>query len=68
MLSVGDKVRRFILFYDGQSSNGRAIEVQGKVVYIHPEHRFYTVEIRLPNRQRIRTTEYFYPRGYTRDD
>ena len=66
MLKVGDKVQRTVrvsVLTDKGGFADRTLSVPAEVLYIHPEHRFYTVIITLPNGARYRETLYFGPKG-----
>lgn len=63
MIQLGDKVTRIINIYDA-SRGPQAIPtpVEAVVVYVHPEHRFYTIECKMPGGRSFRETMYFFPR------
>lgn len=63
MIQVGDKVNRKIRVYDA-SRGPLPVETvtPGTVIYIHPEHRFYVIEVEMPAGRHFRETMYFYPR------
>lgn len=67
MIQVGDKMRRKVGFVDLESHMNTLVPVSCdcEVVYIHPEHRFFTLRVLLPSGESFCTTEYFYPRGGT---
>ena len=64
MIQVGDKVNRKIRIYDA-SRGPQPVETvtPATVVYIHPEHRFYVIEVEMPQNRRFREAMYFYPRS-----
>lgn len=66
MIKIGDTVTRTVRVSVLTKRDGyeeKALSVPAKVVYIHPEHRFYTVLITLPNGAKYRETMYFGPRA-----
>ena len=65
MIQVGDRMRKKVGFVDLENHMTALVPVSCdcEVVYIHPEHRYYTLLVRLPNGKSFRTTEYFYPRA-----
>lgn len=62
MIQLGDAitltVRVSILSKHGGYED-KLLTVPAEVVYIHPEHRFYSVLITLPNGAKYRETLYF---------
>lgn len=63
MVDVGDTVSCRISFCEEKSQGNyenTKITLPGKVVWVHPAGRFYTIEVRLPNGRSFRTTEYFH--------
>lgn len=67
MIQIGDRVRRMVGFVDLEHHMTAPVPMPCECVieYIHPEHRFYTLRVLLPDGRSFRTTEYFYPRGGT---
>lgn len=63
MIRLGDKIRAKPTVEGGSAGKTfEATEMTGKVVYIHPERRFYTLEFQ--NEKGFRWREcYFYPRS-----
>lgn len=50
-MRIGDRLPLEVWYCDLEDSgfNRRLITVRAEVVYIHPQHRFYTAQISLPN-------------------
>lgn len=59
MMKIGDKVRRKIEY--GAQYGGNLPPEEGVVVYIHPEHRFYTVEFAFQKGDIVRKFRESYP-------
>ena len=63
MIRLGDKIRaRPTLEAGSAGKTFEGTEMTGTVVYIHPNHRFYTLEFQGVNGFRWREC-YFYPRS-----
>lgn len=63
MIQLGDKVNRKIRIYDAsRGPQPVTVTMEAEVVYIHPEHRYYTIECKMPGGRSFRESLYFFPR------
>lgn len=60
---VGDPIRRVPSFGNELTSLDAKKTLQGRVIYIHPERRYYTVELTTDKGHTIRESYYFPGRG-----
>ncbi|MBR3861121.1 MAG: hypothetical protein IKM84_04470 [Oscillospiraceae bacterium] len=61
-MKIGDKVSCQVDFSDKSGAGGFGVNkatLPGKVVYIHPQARFYVASVAMPLGRSFRTTEYF---------
>ena len=48
-LTVGERCKKYICYgVDNQNGNSKDVPIRGRIVYVHPEGRYYTVEFPMP--------------------